>query len=119
MNRIVHTINLIILAAFMSSSTVIFACGSSESTIPEEPKLTKLDTLSLIDDPNFANGIILARQVGESPGNLYPYGSNNKKPTWKIAEWGTKYWLSDQNRTEKDGAIVYQNEGKYIELRKK
>lgn len=79
---------------------------------------TRMDTVSLIADPFFEQGLVLVRASEPSPGKLNPFKTNNVQAFWKIAEWGTNYFLSDQNRTEMNNIVCYRNEGKYLKLQK-
>lgn len=101
---------------FLITVPIVFACSSAAdvgqgSSNPEE----KLDTLNLIDDELMAKGLILKRaNPSESPGNIYPFLGSPAKPNWELAEWGTKFFLQESDKSSSSNTITYQNEGKLI-----
>src|SRR5690606_5996195 len=78
---------------FLGLIYMVNACSKSDEVNQPEVKQTVLDTLSLIGDPAFAGGLILARQNEPPPGVIYPFGSQGGNPIWSIAEWGSKFYL--------------------------
>lgn len=99
------------------SVTLACTAKNQEAIIPE-PKGELLDTVSLIADTGFKQGLVLARTNEPSGGVLYPFKPVTAEPIWKIAEWGTKYHLSDQNRNETEESVAYSNEGKSLVFQK-
>jgi len=115
MNTIFNIMNIPILTFLI---TCLSACGNKETgSDPAEIK-PQLDTISLISDPNFSQGLTLARANEPSPGSLNPYDTQTGKPIWNIAEWGTKYFLTQSDRNIIDDQIVYTNQGKTIKFQK-
>lgn len=85
---------------------------------PSVPAI-QYDTVSVLSDRGFERGLIRKRAAEPSPGNLYPFGQAATAPIWEIAEWGTKFDLTEADRqAESNGAIRYANQGKSIAFSK-
>lgn len=74
-----------------------------------------VDTISMIGDPSFQFGLVLKRADKPSPGVIYPFGRSHKhEPIWELAEWGSQFELSEEDRVATDGVTSYANPGKTI-----
>lgn len=90
------------------------ACSSAKEPETTRDETIQLDTLSILGDPFFEGGLVLKRAEGPSPGTIYPFGKGAGPAIWEMAEWGTKYELSEANKTENGNRIGYANEGKTL-----
>jgi len=74
-------------------------------------------------DLNFENGFNLtALNSGENPveiGTLFvPDDESDKKPVWRIAQWGSKFSLIDAQMQNIKGENFYENKAKKVSLKK-
>jgi len=92
----------------------ITACSSAKESKNTGDKERQLDTLSILGDPFFEEGLVLKRAEGPSPGTIYPFGDGGSATIWEMAEWASKHELSEADRTEAGNRIVYANEGKTL-----
>ncbi|MBC2595352.1 hypothetical protein H5P28_13875 [Ruficoccus amylovorans] len=94
----------------LTTVTCLWAQATQPDTSAAEPP-----EFSLLGDPGFARGLILRRADGKpSPGNIYPFGKSEEKPIWGLAEWASKYELSEADKTVTGEKAVYTNTGKTI-----
>ncbi|MFZ4262514.1 hypothetical protein ACFRAE_10735 [Sphingobacterium sp. HJSM2_6] len=101
---------------FFITVPVVIAC-SSATDVGQGPNKTeqKVDTITLVDDEMFAKGLILKRgNPSESPGNIYPFLGSPAQPDWELAEWGTKFFLTEDDKLNNSNLVSYQNEGKQL-----
>jgi beta-glucanase (GH16 family) len=76
------------------------------------------DSKPLFLDMNFRQGFLLMHPTtkkGREIEAVLDYGDKNKKPVWRLCQWGTRYSLaSSQCIRHPDGDISYENEGKKV-----
>lgn len=113
-----HFTGLLFVPLFLSF--LLFA-GCKESNISSESEKTgRFDTIEIIRDPTFKNGIGLQGTNSAEPSVheiLRPFGSSASSPSWMLAQWASKYDLSGSPRQkESNGSITYSNESKKITL---
>lgn len=102
---------------FWLLATLVFTHCKSADTLNE----TNVDTVSILGDPDFANGLSLKGTNSEnSPTGkfLYPFGKAQVNTSWELAEWGSKYQLSQDIMTTEGSAKVYRDPGKMISFEK-
>ncbi len=119
MSSILFVVHHFLVGAFVflvQSSSWHGAASYSETTrafhIPS-------DTISIIADPLFQYGLVLKRAHKPSPGTLYPFGRLHEySPIWELAEWGSQFELSEEDRVVTDGGVSYANRGKTLSFEK-
>lgn len=73
-------------------------------------------------DLKFQNGFYVTGMDSASEGShtpyIFNYGDSSKKPTWRIAQWDSKYDFCDDSETimmqPEDGVFVYDNPSKTV-----
>lgn len=81
----------------------------------------KADTLSLIADRGFAGGVLLkgTNSVNVATGkSLYPFKKQSGAPLWSLAEWESKYPLSQDRLKQTEGVSIYRDRGKMISFQR-
>lgn len=81
----------------------------------------KNDTISLLEDPGFKQGLILLRADQLLAGRIYPYKNQLGKlePIWKLAEWGTDFYLTAADKKSYGKRVGYANSGKRITFKRR
>lgn len=76
----------------------------------------KIDAISLLEDPGFKLGLALPRADHLSTDRIYPYGNQFSKlePLWKLAEWGTTFYLTAADKKNQGKRVSYTNIGKRV-----
>lgn len=97
---------------------VLIACQGNRTAGHDQARNTSgLDTVSIIDDPAFSNGIRLA---GGSTSNvtdntyLFPFGGEAANVRWRLAEWGSRILLEEDIKRIEAGEVIYENRGKVL-----
>ncbi len=99
---------------------LLLACSQRQAG-SEGKEESEPETVSLLGDRNFENGLSLR---GNDSGNpltgkfLTPYGESGQEPVWLLAEWGSKYLLQQDVMVEKSETKVYENQGKLISFKR-
>lgn len=95
------------------------ACSQAE-TAPEKEQTAPADTISLIQDPLFERGLSLKRADPNQPsaGVIHPFGSSAEAPLWELAEWATKFYLTENDKRTSNGTVSYSNAGKRLQFNK-
>ena len=109
--------HFLFLSLGISFSLAFTYCKSGENEISDE---AKADTVSLLGDRSFRNGLSLkGTSSAHSPTGKYlsPFGKAQINSVWELAEWESKYQLS-QDMMETDGDTrIYRDPGKMISFR--
>ncbi|GGG90604.1 hypothetical protein GCM10007415_26440 [Parapedobacter pyrenivorans] len=89
-------------------------CATETPAQQTHAPLPSQDTASLIGDRLFERGLTLKRAQGPSAGTIRPFGDSAQPAVWELAEWGSKFELSDDDKTTEGDCVVYRNDGKAI-----
>lgn len=110
--------NLFLISLGIVFSLFVTQCKSGQTgTIEEAGK----DTVSVMGDPGFSNGLSLkGTNSAESPTGkyIYPFGKAQVNTVWELAEWGSRYLLSQDAMTTEGEVKVYRDPGKKISFEK-
>ncbi|MBE8721979.1 hypothetical protein [Sphingobacterium pedocola] len=124
MKTLIIPIGIILLALYSLSckpgdGNINERVGSNNGSGTPDNNAEVVDKLSILGDPNFIRGLRLSRAGGTpSPGNLSPF-SPSSTPLWELAEWGSKYQLSESSKeVGSDGTIAYADAGKLISFKR-
>ncbi len=103
------------MAYLAVTATALGACSPNGSKDTPADPVVQYDTVSVLGDRLFELGLVRKRAEVPSPGSLFPFGQETTSPIWEIAEWGTKYDLTEDDKTSgADGWVQYTNRGKAI-----
>lgn len=105
---------LTVIASFLlgACATGVERGGSSGSTSP-------FDTVSVLGDRFFTQGLMRKRAHGAAPGHIHPFGEATANPVWEVAEWETQYELVEQDKVAgSDGWVRFANPGKALAFSK-
>jgi hypothetical protein len=105
-------IKSIVISLFISLSVV---CNCKAASFTADTVHT--DTVNIITDNLFANGLDLVGPKSSSPmpiGQLYPFGSTNSKPQWRMLQWATRFNLLGTKPEINNDSVIYKNEGKEV-----
>ncbi|GGC32080.1 hypothetical protein GCM10011386_25240 [Parapedobacter defluvii] len=95
------------------------SCAAGGGVEKPTETTSQYDTLSLLGDRSFEQGLVRKRADAPSPGTIQPFGTTTLAPIWEMAEWGTKYELEEGDKEIKnDGWVSYANDGKAIAFAK-
>ncbi|TJZ59994.1 hypothetical protein FAZ15_13995 [Sphingobacterium olei] len=61
---------------------------------------------------------MLKRTNGSTSNVIHPFGPGSGSPIWGMAEWGTRYFLTESDRVEDAHSVSYVNAGKTISFKK-
>lgn len=98
----------VVAAIACSSGGIVENPGGAQEPEP------RYDTISIIGDPGFGSGLVLKRGEGPPAGVIHPFGAGTPTPVWELAEWSSRFMLSEADRTSSDDRITYGNQGKSI-----
>lgn len=119
----ITAICFLLLVSCTNKSNTTPSTSTPEQTPTGGSSNTDTDsTISLLTDTGFGKGISLRGNNTASPNTssrLTPFGGEIGSPVWDIAEWSSKFLISQSDLIiGTDGSRMYQNEGKIISFKK-
>ncbi|WP_256009542.1 hypothetical protein [Desertivirga xinjiangensis] len=104
------------------SISVSMACSPKQAVKPdsnvlETPNIHDNKTIEVIKDNSFDNGIQMIGANSSQPDvidTIYPFGKTGKAPSWKIAQWASRFVMNDEKPSVNNDTVIYMNEGKRI-----
>lgn len=102
------------MALAIGGSVLASACTAGAERASSEATVA-YDTVSILGDRLFEQGLMRKRADGPAPGHIHPFGETTANPVWEVAEWGTQYELEAQDKVAgSDGWVRYANPGKTL-----
>jgi hypothetical protein len=102
---------------FFIACISLYLVSSCNEGTNEKPAL-KTETIQLISNPGFLNGMGLQGTNSANPDVeevLTPFGKNALPFSWKLAQWGSRYDLyGAKPKKEANGSVTYSNVAKRI-----
>ena len=91
------------------------ACNTDKKIKGEGERGDK--SIEIVQDRFIKNGLTVKGHTSAQPeaiGHLFPFGENENKIHWSIAQWGSQNTLSSPSFTLQDDTVIYQNEAKRV-----
>jgi hypothetical protein len=73
--------------------------------------------VQIFQDTDLLNGIGVAGLTTLAPQNqdtITPFGTGTGKPLWRIAQWGSNFYLTEVQPQHKGDTVIYSNQGKKL-----